>query len=59
MRTGSLAGPWPIVVIHGSGSPAAEKIQMFREHDTEACVELARAALTGRAAIGEREPQPV
>jgi hypothetical protein len=23
--TGSLAGPWPMVVIHGSGSPAASK----------------------------------
>jgi 4-hydroxybutyryl-CoA dehydratase/vinylacetyl-CoA-Delta-isomerase len=52
-------GYWYTEIIHGSGSPEAEKLQMFREHDTDACVELARLALTGSAAIGAREPQAV
>ncbi|HEY1368980.1 MAG TPA: 4-hydroxyphenylacetate 3-hydroxylase N-terminal domain-containing protein [Gaiellaceae bacterium] len=59
LAASEYGGYWYTEIIHGSGSPAAEKIQMFREHDTQACVELARAALGGRTAIGERQPQPV
>jgi 4-hydroxybutyryl-CoA dehydratase / vinylacetyl-CoA-Delta-isomerase len=51
-------GYWYTEIIHGSGSPAAEKIQMYREHDLEYCRELARDALRGRAAV-ERRPEPV
>jgi 4-hydroxybutyryl-CoA dehydratase/vinylacetyl-CoA-Delta-isomerase len=53
-------GYWYTEIIHGSGSPAAEKIQMFREHDLDHCRELARLALKGRAAVEERlEPERV
>jgi 4-hydroxybutyryl-CoA dehydratase/vinylacetyl-CoA-Delta-isomerase len=53
-------GYWYTEIIHGSGSPAAEKIQMFREHDLDYCRDLARLALTGRAAVEERlEPERV
>jgi 4-hydroxybutyryl-CoA dehydratase/vinylacetyl-CoA-Delta-isomerase len=44
-------GYWYTEIIHGSGSPAAEMIQMYREHDLDACKDLARTALTGRAAV--------
>ena len=47
-------GYWYTEIIHGSGSPAAEKIQMYREHDLEYCRDLARVALRGRAAVEER-----
>jgi 4-hydroxybutyryl-CoA dehydratase/vinylacetyl-CoA-Delta-isomerase len=47
-------GYWYTEIIHGSGSPEAEKLQMYREHDLDACVGLARHALQGRAAVGER-----
>ena len=65
LRAGSLAmeirdlvaseygGYWYTEIIHGSGSPEAEKLQMYREHDLEYCVGLARHALLGRAAVGE------
>jgi 4-hydroxybutyryl-CoA dehydratase/vinylacetyl-CoA-Delta-isomerase len=46
-------GYWYTEIIHGSGSPEAEKLQMYREHDLDACVGLARHALLGRAAVGE------
>lgn len=59
LAASEYAGYWYTEIIHGSGSPAAEKVQMYREHDLEACVELARLALTGRAAVGEGQPQPV
>jgi 4-hydroxybutyryl-CoA dehydratase/vinylacetyl-CoA-Delta-isomerase len=52
-------GYWYTEIIHGSGSPAAEKLQMYREHDLDACVQIARTALEGRAAVGEAQPQAV
>jgi 4-hydroxybutyryl-CoA dehydratase / vinylacetyl-CoA-Delta-isomerase len=53
-------GYWYTEIIHGSGSPAAEKIQMYREHDLDYCRELARNALRGRAALEERlQPESV
>jgi 4-hydroxybutyryl-CoA dehydratase/vinylacetyl-CoA-Delta-isomerase len=51
-------GYWYTEIIHGSGSPAAEKIQMYREHDIDYCRELARDALRGRAAV-ERRLEPL
>ena len=38
-------GYWYTEIIHGSGSPAAEMIQMYREHDLDACKALALDAL--------------
>jgi len=50
-------GYWYTEIIHGSGSPAAEKIQMYREHDLPYCRQLAKDALQGRAAVeGRLEP---
>jgi 4-hydroxybutyryl-CoA dehydratase/vinylacetyl-CoA-Delta-isomerase len=50
-------GYWYTEIIHGSGSPAAEKIQMYREHDLHYCRQLAKDALQGRAAVeGRLEP---
>jgi aromatic ring hydroxylase len=50
-------GYWYTEIIHGSGSPAAEKIQMYREHDLDYCRGLAQDALQGRAAVeGRLEP---
>ncbi len=40
-------GYWYTEIIHGSGSPEAEKLQMYREHDLDYCVGLARHALQG------------
>jgi 4-hydroxybutyryl-CoA dehydratase/vinylacetyl-CoA-Delta-isomerase len=48
-------GYWYTEIIHGSGSPAAEMIQMYREHDVDACKGLVREALRGRAAV--EQPQ--
>jgi len=44
-------GYWYTEIIHGSGSPAAEMIQMYREHDLDNCKALATLALEGRAAV--------
>ena len=44
-------GYWYTEIIHGSGSPEAEKLQMYREHDLDACKALATLALEGSAAI--------
>jgi aromatic ring hydroxylase len=52
-------GYWYTEIIHGSGSPAAEKIQMYREHDLDYCKALAHDALRGRAAVGELQAQSV
>jgi 4-hydroxybutyryl-CoA dehydratase/vinylacetyl-CoA-Delta-isomerase len=47
-------GYWYTEIIHGSGSPAAELIQMYRESDLAGCKQLALDALEGRAAVEER-----
>ena len=44
-------GYWYTEIIHGSGSPEAEKLQMYREHDLDACKALVARALQGRDAI--------
>ncbi len=54
LAASEYGGYWYTEIIHGSGSPEAEKLQMYREHDLDACVGLARHALLGRAAVGER-----
>jgi 4-hydroxybutyryl-CoA dehydratase/vinylacetyl-CoA-Delta-isomerase len=46
-------GYWYTEIIHGSGSPAAEMIQMYREHDVDVCVDLARDALRGKEAVAD------
>ena len=46
------AGYWNAEIIHGSGSPAAEMLQLYREHDLDRCKELVQRAMTGKAAIG-------
>jgi aromatic ring hydroxylase len=46
------SGYWNAEIIHGSGSPAAEMLQLYREHDLDRCVELVERAMTGKAAIG-------
>lgn len=46
------SGYWNAEIIHGSGSPAAEMLQIYREHDVGACKGLVARAMTGRAAIG-------
>lgn len=46
------SGYWNAEIIHGSGSPAAEVLQIYREHDLDTCKALVERAMTGRAAIG-------
>ena len=46
------SGYWNTEIIHGSGSPAAEMLQIYREHDIGRCIELVERAMTGKAAIG-------
>jgi 4-hydroxybutyryl-CoA dehydratase/vinylacetyl-CoA-Delta-isomerase len=43
-------GYWNAEIIHGSGSPAAEMLQLYREHDLDRCKELVARAMTGMAA---------
>ena len=38
---------WNVEIIHGSGSPAAEWLQMYREYDLDSATELAKS-LAGR-----------
>jgi 4-hydroxybutyryl-CoA dehydratase / vinylacetyl-CoA-Delta-isomerase len=60
LAASEYGGYWYVEIIHGSGSPAAEKIQMYREHDLDNCLALARHALRGRAAVEPTsQPQPV
>jgi 4-hydroxybutyryl-CoA dehydratase / vinylacetyl-CoA-Delta-isomerase len=53
MVASEYGGYWYTEIIHGSGSPAAEMIQMYREHDVDVCKGLAREALRGRASVEE------
>lgn len=46
------SGYWNAEIIHGSGSPAAEMLQIYREHDLDRCKALVDRAMTGKAAIG-------
>lgn len=57
MVASEYGGYWYTEIIHGSGSPAAEMIQMYREHDVDACKGLVTEALRGRASVeAPREP---
>jgi 4-hydroxybutyryl-CoA dehydratase / vinylacetyl-CoA-Delta-isomerase len=57
MVASEYGGYWYTEIIHGSGSPAAELIQMYREHDVDACKGLVTEALRGRASVeAPREP---
>jgi aromatic ring hydroxylase len=58
MVASEYGGYWYTEIIHGSGSPAAEMIQMYRQHDIGACQELVADALRGRAAV-EAPGEPV
>jgi 4-hydroxybutyryl-CoA dehydratase/vinylacetyl-CoA-Delta-isomerase len=40
LAASNYAGWWYVEMIHGSGSPAAERIQMYREYDLETNVNL-------------------
>jgi 4-hydroxybutyryl-CoA dehydratase/vinylacetyl-CoA-Delta-isomerase len=51
LAASEYSGYWNTEIIHGSGSPAAEVLAMYRETDLEACKALVARALTGRAAI--------
>jgi len=52
------SGYWNAEIIHGSGSPAAEMLQLYREHDLDRCKELVERAMTGKAAIGAAATVP-
>ncbi len=51
LAASEYSGYWNTEIIHGSGSPAAELLAMYRETDLEACKGLVARALTGRAAV--------
>jgi 4-hydroxybutyryl-CoA dehydratase/vinylacetyl-CoA-Delta-isomerase len=40
------AGWWYNEIIHGSGSPAAERVQMYREFDLESTKQLVKAIIS-------------
>jgi 4-hydroxybutyryl-CoA dehydratase/vinylacetyl-CoA-Delta-isomerase len=42
LAASDYAGWWYVEIIHGSGSPAAEKLQMYREYELRKNVELVR-----------------
>ncbi len=52
------SGYWNAEIIHGSGSPAAEMLQLYREHDLDRCKELVQRAMRGKAAIGAAAAVP-
>jgi aromatic ring hydroxylase len=51
LAASEYSGYWNTEIIHGSGSPAAEVLAMYRETDLESCKALVERALGGRAAI--------
>ena len=51
LAASEYSGYWNTEIIHGSGSPAAEVLAMYRETDLGAYKRLVERALTGRAAI--------
>lgn len=42
LAASNYAGWWYVEIIHGSGSPAAEKLQMYRQYELKASVDLVR-----------------
>ena len=51
LAASEYSGYWNTEIIHGSGSPAAEVLAMYRETDLDACKALVMRALEGRDAI--------
>jgi 4-hydroxybutyryl-CoA dehydratase/vinylacetyl-CoA-Delta-isomerase len=51
LAASEYSGYWNTEIIHGSGSPAAEVLAMYRETDLDACKVLVARALQGRDAI--------
>jgi 4-hydroxybutyryl-CoA dehydratase/vinylacetyl-CoA-Delta-isomerase len=51
LAASEYSGYWNTEIIHGSGSPAAEILAMYRETDLGACKRLVERALSGREAI--------
>ena len=51
LAASEYSGYWNTEIIHGSGSPAAEVLAMYRETDLDACKALVTRALKGRDAI--------
>jgi aromatic ring hydroxylase len=51
LAASEYSGYWNTEILHGSGSPAAEILAMYRETDMEHYKHLADRAVTGRAAI--------
>jgi hypothetical protein len=51
LAASEYSGYWNTEIIHGSGSPAAEILAMYRETDLGACERLVERAHSGREAI--------
>jgi 4-hydroxybutyryl-CoA dehydratase/vinylacetyl-CoA-Delta-isomerase len=51
LAASEYSGYWNTEIIHGSGSPAAEVLAMYRETDLDAYKGLVERALKGRAAV--------
>ncbi len=47
-RASEYAGWWDVEIIHGSGSPAAEWLQMYREYDLGRAAKHVDGLVTGR-----------
>jgi 4-hydroxybutyryl-CoA dehydratase/vinylacetyl-CoA-Delta-isomerase len=58
LAASEYSGYWNTEILHGSGSPAAEILAMYRETDMEHYKQVADRAVTGRAAI-MGQPAPV
>jgi aromatic ring hydroxylase len=48
LTASEYAGWWDVKIIHGSGSPAAEWLQMYREYDLGRAAKHVDALVTGR-----------
>jgi 4-hydroxybutyryl-CoA dehydratase/vinylacetyl-CoA-Delta-isomerase len=51
LAASEYSGYWNTEIIHGSGSPAAEILAMYREADLDHCKAIVDRALSGRAAV--------
>src|SRR4029077_12255097 len=51
LAASEYSGYWNTEIIHGSGSPAAEILAMYREADLDHCKAIVERALSGRAAV--------
>jgi 4-hydroxybutyryl-CoA dehydratase/vinylacetyl-CoA-Delta-isomerase len=48
LTASEYAGWWDVEIIHGSGSPAAEWLQMYREYDLDRAAKHVDGLVTGR-----------